>query len=190
MARSDEGHKVVLCASGTFIEASEENMEDENVTPVDLMSFLRGFKESMEANKEALEAKIDSTIAKIDDSNKRMDTKLSNIDKEITNLRSKADIAEERSKRMDGRLRALEEEMTKSASLRKKSDQLRNTLTNEQDSSLQPPLLEQVTTTRNDPFQSEWARKIQRLDCKQEHGFLSILHKTQDCESLNGCNGR
>ena len=175
------------------------------------MDFLKQFKESMEMNKITLEAKIDKTNAKIDDSNLKMDKKLDNIDREISVLKDKVVQGDKRSKRIDDRLSALEVEMSKSASLKKKSELLRETLTGQptgrsqsRDNGKQnetrewqqlPPQQHPVEAATAlpksqqkgigpNPFQSDWARQIQRdlsIDAANSNNIRSqVRQESQD----------
>ena len=105
------------------------NIMDKEFTSNDLMKFLQNFKTSMETNNEKMQSDLEKKLEK---TNEKIDTRLNDIDKDIKELKIKATNDEKMNKRMEDRLRALETEMNKSTELRRKTEKLKNTLT-EQD---------------------------------------------------------
>ena len=98
---------------------------EEPITSNDLMSFLKSMAKKMDENKETLEEKIDKTNRKIDDRFKTMD-------EDIKGMKDKMDEAEQANRRMNMRLEILEKEMQRSESIGKRSNKLKNTLTDQQ----------------------------------------------------------
>ena len=157
----------------TTQDISPHKMEEETITPSDLMKFLKGFKTTMEEKME--KDKLDM-MEKYEKTNEKIDGHLDNIDGELEKLKDKVEGNEKINRRMDDRLTALELEMKKATLNKERSEKLRETL-QEQTSrrkvdKIQPPRrTEQEEEQHPDPaqiegdlrntFRSRWARGMQ-----------------------------
>ena len=99
----------------------DQDKAETDFTPNDLMAFLQKMSTKMDDNKTTLEDKIDI-------SNKKMNMRLESIDEEIKDMKDKMIGSDQANRRMELRLQVLEIEMTKSASISKRSNKLKNTL--------------------------------------------------------------
>ena len=149
-----------------------------DITSKDLMTFLEGFRNSMEEkiqnSKETLEKKIDKRIDDIDEGMEKLNTK---IDK--TDAKTDGFIV-----RMNARMSALEKEMAKSQRLKRQSDELRKNLMIQPvgTETSKPATSDKADNTRQEPiiqpstFRSSWAQELQ--DELQNSAELRTQEKT------------
>ena len=104
----------------------DQTSAGQDFTSNDLMKFLQRFQATMETSNVKMQTDLER---KLELTNEKIDTRLNSIDKDINELKIKASNDEILNKRMEDRLQTLENEMNKSRELRRKTEQLKNNLT-------------------------------------------------------------
>ena len=98
-------------------------------TPNELMTFLKGFKSSMEDKMEGVKSSMAEMELKIETTNRKIDGRFDTISKEVKKVSDNMAFSDAKyeaaNKRMDERLSELEKEMKRSSVIRRRSEDLR-----------------------------------------------------------------